>query len=119
MMREEKAPPSLDGEQYFPRPRDENSYGNYALLYSVLSRAYQQASSGKGNERHGQALPFEQQPMQSISGLLGTHGGLLYQAVKKVQESQRLPHDAAVFELLGAINYLAGAVIYLEQNKGE
>ena len=26
----------------------------------------------------------------------------------------RLPRDAAVFELLGAINYLAGAVIYLE-----
>ena len=118
-MREDKAPPSLDGEQYFGLPKAENSYGNYASLYDVLSRAYQQASSGKGNERHGQALPFEQQPMQSISGLLGTHGGLLYQAVKKVQESQRLPHDAAVFELLGAINYLAGAVIYLEQNKGE
>lgn len=118
-MRDEQAPPFLDGEQYFARPGGKTSYGNYASLYSVLSRAYQQASSGKGNERHGQALPFEQQPMQSISGLLGTHGGLLYQAVKKVQESQRLPHDAAVFELLGAINYLAGAVVYLEQKTGD
>jgi len=92
-MREEKAPPSQskadDGEQYFVRPGDENSYGNYASLYSVLSRAYQQAASGKGNERHGQALPFEKQPMQSISGLLGTHGGLLYLSLINISEATR------------------------------
>lgn len=87
---------------------------NYSALAQVLQRAYEQAALGKGRERHGQGLPFDSQPMQTISRLVGTNRGMLYQAVKKCQESTRLPRDAAVFELLGAINYLAGAVIYLE-----
>lgn len=88
---------------------------NYALLSSVLDRAYDQAASGKGSVRHGQGLAFEDQPMFTISRLIGSHVGLIYQAIKKAQESQRLPTDAAVKELLGAINYLAGAVIFLEE----
>ncbi len=52
--------------------------------------------------------------MQTISRLIGSHDGLLYQAVKKIQESKRMDKDAAVRELLGAINYIAGAVIFLE-----
>jgi hypothetical protein len=90
---------------------------NYASLRAVLSRAYAQAAKGKGAERHAQDLPFDEQPMQVISHLLGTHQGLLYQAIKKTQESTRLPTDRAVAELLGAVNYLAGAVIYLETEK--
>jgi hypothetical protein len=35
----------------------------------------------------------------------------LGQAIKKILESQRLPKGAAIHELLGAINYLAGAII--------
>jgi hypothetical protein len=89
---------------------------NYARLHEVLDRAFSQASIGKGAARHGQDRPFEEQPMQVISGMLNSHTGLLYQAVKKVQESQRMPCVPAVHELLGAINYLAGAVIYLEDH---
>jgi hypothetical protein len=88
---------------------------NYTILADVLQRAFQQAASGKGAERHGQDLPFDKQPMQTISQLVGSQDGLIYQAMKKAQESQRMPVDRAVRELLGAINYLAGAVIELDR----
>lgn len=91
---------------------------SYGALRDVLDRAFAQAANGKGAERHANGLPFEQQPMQTISNSLGTNAGLLFQAAKKAQESQRLQHDAAVRELLGAINYLAGAVIWLESHRG-
>ena len=90
---------------------------NYASLSNVLRRAYNQASSGKGQERHGQDLPFAKQPMQLIQDLCG-EGFALGQAMKKMQESQRLPHDAAIRELLGAINYIAGAIIHKEKLQG-
>lgn len=86
----------------------------YESLSEVLHRAYKQAAQGKGAERHACARPFTEQPMQSISGLLGSHTGLLYQAMKKIQESERMDKDAAVRELLGAINYVAGAIIFME-----
>lgn len=87
----------------------------YESLADVLERAYAQAAFGKGKERHAGERPFHEQPMQSISELLDDNTGLLYQAMKKIQESKRLPHEAAVRELLGAINYIAGAVIFAEQ----
>lgn len=90
---------------------------NYASLSNVLRLAYDQASSGKGQERHGQDLPFAKQPMQLIQDLCG-EGFALGQAMKKMQESQRLPHDAAIRELLGAINYIAGAIIHKEKLQG-
>ena len=90
---------------------------NYASLSNVFRRAYDQASSGKGQERHGQDLPFAKQPMQLIQDLCG-EGFALGQAMKKMQESQRLPHDAAIRELLGAINYIAGAIIHKEKLQG-
>lgn len=86
----------------------------YESLAAVLQRAYDQAAKGKGAERHADHRPFTAQPMQTISELLGTPDGLLYQAMKKIQESKRLDKDAGVRELLGAINYLAGAVIFIE-----
>lgn len=89
---------------------------NYAALSDVLSRAYDQAALGKGAARHADGRPFTEQPMQTISELLGNHQGLLYQAMKKIQESNRMDKDAAVRELLGAINYIAGAIIFLEQS---
>lgn len=85
----------------------------YESLALVLQRAFIQAALGKGKERHAKDLPFDQQPMQQLIGLYGV-GFALGQAAKKAQESQRLPHDRAVAELLGAINYLAGAVIALD-----
>ncbi len=89
---------------------------DYHSLISVLNDAYEQASVGKGKERHACHRPFDQQPMQTISDLLGTNQGLIFQAIKKSQESIRMDKAAARRELLGAINYLAGAIIYLEKS---
>jgi hypothetical protein len=52
--------------------------------------------------------------MQDMARRFGV-GSLLGQAFKKSEESQRLPQGAAIRELLGAINYLAGAVIAMER----
>ena len=90
---------------------------DYISLQDVLQRAYNQAAKGKGKERHAQSLPFDKQPIQQISNLLGSDVGLRYQAIKKIQESSRLPHDMGVNELLGAIVYLAGTVIHMEANQ--
>ena len=89
----------------------------YASLRRILDMALEQASSGKGDERHANGRSFDEQPMQRITEMLGI-GFPLGQAVKKSQEAKgmtdRGQHDAAIRELLGAINYLAGAVMALE-----
>lgn len=86
----------------------------YDSLAGVLHRAYLQASTGKGKERHANGKPFEDQPMQTINKTLGSIDGFIYQAHKKSGEARGLPQGRNVAELLGAINYLAGAVIALE-----
>ncbi|MBM7454525.1 hypothetical protein HNR62_000354 [Oceanisphaera litoralis] len=96
----------------------ENSAAGYESLANVLNKAYLQAATGKGKERHAVDRPFDQQPMQVISDLVGSADGLIYQAIKKAQESQRLPEGRDVAELLGAIVYLAGAIIYKEKQRG-
>lgn len=89
----------------------------YESLARVLARAFQQAAHGKGAERHAQAgESFDTQVMQDMARRFGV-GSLLGQAFKKSEESQRLPHGAGVRELLGAINYLAGAVIAMERTE--
>lgn len=85
----------------------------YETLAGVLQRALDQAQDGKGAERHADSKPFAQQPMQTIAGQVGP-GFLSGQAIKKIQESRQLPAGRDVAELLGAINYLAGLVIFLE-----
>lgn len=93
----------------------------YEALSAVLNRAYDQAARTKGAERHANALPFHQQPMQTIAAKHGV-GFLLGQVVKKVEEAQgmlnRGESTKAVHELLGAINYTAGAVIFVEPKPG-
>lgn len=89
--------------------------GNYQLIRDVLDQALEQASTGKGEERHGKGLDFGDQPMLSISAMLNSPDGMAYQAVKKVIESRGLSTtNAKVAELLGAINYIAGMVIYYQ-----
>lgn len=89
--------------------------GPYAALAAVLVAAFNQASQGKGKERHATAdTPFEDQPMASINRQLGSIDGFVYQAHKKSLEAKRLPDGRAQAEMLGAINYLAGAVIALD-----
>ena len=83
----------------------------YASLQQVLHEALLQASEGKGKERHaGDGEHFESQPICEIAKRVGL-GFLLGQAVKKIYESGRLPDPQGVHELLGAINYLAAAII--------
>ena len=89
---------------------------DYQGLQRVLQLALEQASAGKGNERHANGKPFDKQPRMEIGRMVG-HGFCLGQAIKKAQESSRMQPDAAQRELLGAINYLAGAYLLLEEIK--
>lgn len=88
----------------------------YDSLEVVLKAAYNQAASGKGKERHaGNGLSFTDQPMQTISKLLNTSDGLAFQAIKKVTEAKGMQtFEQKERELLGAINYIAGIIIFEE-----
>lgn len=92
-------------------------YQGYEQLETILGEALEQAAAGKGKERHATGQVFEDQPMQLISKLLGDNHGLAFQAIKKIQESLRLPDDRAERELLGAINYIAGMIIFLRETE--
>ena len=73
---------------------------------------------GKGVERHALNAnqPFDKQPICDIARQLGL-GAPLGQAMKKVLESQKLMKfpGLAKAELLGAINYIAAAIIVLDE----
>ena len=113
---------SPDGEVVLPsrkiadgQSEVDMSTPGYEKLADVLQRAYNQAAHGKGKERHARDdEPFHEQVMAEMAKRFGT-GALLAQAFKKSEESQRLTRDRGVAELLGAIVYLAGAVINRER----
>lgn len=88
----------------------------YKSLADIFRRAFDQAAHGKGKERHASDVPFEKQSMQTICGQVGVSHAT-GQAIKKTVESAGLPHDQKVAELLGAMVYLAGAVLFLENGK--
>jgi len=98
-----------DKETYCAAVKD-----GYFPLFSVLNEALNQAQSGKGEERHGNGLPFMEQPALTITRAVGL-GFPLGQAMKKIQECQRMEPDAAKRELLGAINYLAAAILSFDE----
>lgn len=86
----------------------------YEPLVEVLRRAHDQAAYGKGKERHANDRPFVNQPMQDRIRLHGV-GFATGQACKKSGEALNLPtKERQVAEILGAIVYLAGAVIAIE-----
>jgi len=87
----------------------------YESLAAVLDQALEQAQGGKGAERHASGEPFVEQPIVSICEDLGGPQFAIGQAQKKSREALRLPHHRARAELLGAINYLAAAVIVLDR----
>lgn len=100
------------------------SVPGYERLASALRAAYRQAAIGKGKERHANDLPFHEQPMQDLIRLNGL-GYATGQAGKKASEARGFMANAdksqcasaaqrAIFELYGAIVYLAGAIIALE-----
>lgn len=83
----------------------------YASLRNVFRMAEEQASMGKGKNRHAvDGELFQDQQICEISRRIGI-GFSLGQAVKKIYESDRLDKDASISELLGAINYIAAAII--------
>lgn len=85
----------------------------YEQLATVLRDAYEQASAGKGAERHARGNPFHEQHMQTISTLLGNDRGMAFQAIKKLTEGLDFPeHERRERELLGVINYVAGIIIW-------
>jgi hypothetical protein len=94
----------------------------YAPLVAVLNLALEQASAGKGRDRHSDDKPFLEQPIMEIARMLNGTGGHAYQIMKKAQEASRMvargQHDAAVAEYLGVINYAAAAVLLIRE-RGE
>lgn len=84
--------------------------GPFDELALVLMDAFDQAASGKGQERHGGNKPFTEQPIFLIEQLVGP-GFNAGQAIKKTQEALRMAAQGepgkARHELLGAIVYLA------------
>lgn len=88
------------------------------LFERILSAAVDRALEGKGLERHGErSVPFERQPMQVITDLLGSADGLRYQIIKKTVESRRLTYIDARNEMLDVIVYAVGVVLALERGE--
>jgi hypothetical protein len=91
----------------------------YESLATVLDQALEQAQAGKGVERHaGTGEAFEDQQIVQLGEWTGSTGFPVGQACKKAIESTRLPRERARAELLGAINYLAAAVVQLDRQAG-
>jgi hypothetical protein len=98
-----------------PTPHDEAP--GYMALSAVLDDAFSQAAHGKGKERHAREdEQFTDQLIIEGAKRFGI-GALLFQAYKKSEESQRLEYHRARAELLGAIVYLAAAVITLDMTE--
>lgn len=90
----------------------------YDSLFTILCRALHQAQEGKGRERHANGKPFDQQPIMVIAGQVGM-GFQTGQAIKKTVEAHGMVNRgdlaAAERELLGAINFLAAAVLRINR----
>lgn len=90
----------------------------YEPLAAALQMALDQAQAGKGKERHANGRPFDRQPIMEIGRMVGL-GYPTGQAKKKTQEAvgmfNRGEPDRAVAELLGAINYLAAAILLIRE----
>lgn len=82
-----------------------------------LMRAYKMVAEGKGQIRHGAGRAWNDQPIITLSRTHGA-GFPMGQAAKKIEEATRLPDEAAVHELLGAIGYLCAAVQVIEEGEG-
>lgn len=88
----------------------------YEELHRVLMLALRDAQDVKGKERHAcEGEAFQDQKIVQLNRWIGTTHGAVYQAAKKAIESTRLPKEQAIADLLGAINYLAAAVLLREE----
>ncbi len=101
---------------------------NFHPLESVFNDAIAQATNGKGEERHGQGIPFLEQKWLRLAESHGI-GFLSGQAQKKIEEAMNYYHQFGVKadtekawwerEMLGALNYLAMAILYVRIKEGE
>jgi hypothetical protein len=90
----------------------------YKVLKEIFDEAYERASTGKGAERHGLGLPFEQQPILQIQRACGSIHFPIGQILKKAPELLRFDTaKAKQNELLDIMVYAAGAYLYLEEQK--
>lgn len=91
----------------------------YEDLAAVLEAALLQAAQGKGRERHANDRPFKEQPLLLITRSLGL-GFPLGQVIKKTMEADGMARRGAKlpakYEMLGAIVYLAAAVVALDED---
>lgn len=92
------------------------THDRYVALRKVLDAALSQASIGKGAQRHDNGEDFTKQPICQINRDLGTPDFCLGQAIKKAIECKGMDTKSAERELLGAIVYLAAAVIWWREN---
>jgi hypothetical protein len=90
----------------------------YRELFSILLAALLQAQDGKGKERHAKEdEPFEKQVICEVGRRVGV-GYNLGQSVKKIYEAKNYGDKTfKIKELLGAINYLASAIILIGEEK--
>lgn len=99
-----------------PPPRIEPGYERLA---DVLQAALDQAQHGKGKERHANDQPFHEQRMQTLSDALNSAKGMAFQACKKVAEGVDHPtYEQQERELLGAIVYIGGMIVWLQRHRG-
>lgn len=105
--------------------KSESVVPGYEDLAGILKEALNQASRGKGKERHANDLPFNRQKMMGISDLYHGPQGMLWQATKKATEANEMlsrdPSSREFFEkeLLGAIVYISGAIVYARMKAAE
>lgn len=90
----------------------------YELLSNILQDAFEQASTGKGKERHGRGLPWHEQAIFTLGRQYGP-GGTGFQAAKKIGEAmgmiERGDFEAAEREILGTIVYAAATIALVRE----
>ncbi|QBQ72057.1 hypothetical protein Milano_035 [Agrobacterium phage Milano] len=90
----------------------------YELLANILTDAFEQASTGKGKERHGRGLPWHEQAILTLGRQYGP-GGTGFQAAKKIGEAmgmiERGEYEAAEREILGTIVYAAATLALVRE----
>jgi hypothetical protein len=86
-------------------------------LESIFDEALAQVTRGKGNARHGHGVEFMGQDWMVIAKHHGV-GFLTGQAEKKLREASQLESGPKRSELLGAIVYIAMAILF-EDRRGK
>lgn len=100
---------TFDHQNYKPHPTANQADGH--PLNKVFSMAIAQATTGKGTRHGGDTTPFLGQPWAHYADMHG-RGFLTGQASKKLEEAASIKSgDAFVQEALGAINYIAMAIL--------